>query len=169
MGKDLVIERVFNAPVEEVWKYWSDAELFKQWWGPKQFTCPAVEMDFRVGGKVLGCMRGAPQEGMPVQDFWSIGTYKEIIPLKKIVVTDSFADEKGNVVPSTHYGMEGMPLEMLVTIEFEEIEGDPSTGSAQATKMTLTHSNLGDIAEEIKKDMDQGWNESFDKIVDHLK
>jgi len=67
-------------------------------------------------------------------------------------------------VPSTHYGMEGMPLEMLVTIEFEEIEGDPSTGSAQATKMTLTHSNLGDIAEEIKKDMDKGWNESLDKI-----
>ena len=157
----LVIERVFAAPVEQVWKYWSDPELYKQWWGPKQFTCPAVEMDFRVGGKVLGCMRGAPAEGVPAQDFWSIGTYKEIIPLKKIVVTDSFADEKGNVVPSTHYGMEGMPLEMLVTIEFEEQDGK--------TKMTLTHSGLGDIPEQIKKDMDQGWNESFDKIVDHLK
>jgi uncharacterized protein YndB with AHSA1/START domain len=77
------------------------------------------------------------------------------------VVTDSFADEKGNVVLATHYGMEGMPLEMLVTVEFEEQDGK--------TKMTLTHSELGELSENIKKDMEQGWNESFDKIDSQLK
>ena len=29
---------------------------------------------------------------------WSTGTYQEIEPQNKIVVTDSFADEKGNIV-----------------------------------------------------------------------
>ncbi len=102
-------------------------------------------------------MRGAPAQGAPVQDFWSTGTYKKIIPMKKIVATDSFADEHGNIVPSTHYGMEGFPLEMLVTFEFEEQNGK--------TKMTLTHTGIENIDEKIREGMDQGWNQSFDKIA----
>ncbi len=153
---ELVIERIFAAPVEMVWKYWTEPELIKKWWGPKVFTCPVVTMDFRVGGKYLNCMRGSPLPGAPVQDFWSTGTYKEIIPLKKIVCTDSFADEKGNIVSSTHYGMAGMPLEMLVTFEFEEQDGK--------TKMTLTHSGIENIDQKMREGMNQGWNESFDKI-----
>lgn len=157
----LVIERTFDAPVETVWKYFSDPEMLKKWWGPKNFTAPSVTIDFRVGGKYLSCMRGSPAEGAPVQDFWSTGTYKEIVPMKKIVVTDSFADEKGNVVPSTHYGMEGFPLELQVTFEFEEVDGK--------TKMTLRHEGIRDIDEKMRSGMDQGWNESFDKIAEALK
>lgn len=153
----VTITRIFDAPVEEVWKYWTKPEYFKKWWGPKDFTCPAAEIDFRVGGKHLSCMRGEGAPGAPVQDFWSTGTYKEIIPMKKIVVTDSFADERGDIVPSTHYGMEGFPLEMLVTIEFEEIEGGK-------TKMILTHSGLESIIKTEKSNMEQGWNQSFDKL-----
>ncbi len=162
MAKDLTITRVFDAPREVVWKMWTDPEMVKRWWGPKIFTCPVVKMDFRVGGTCLSCMRGSPSGGAPVADFWSIGTYKEIVPMKKIVVTDSFADEKGNIVPSSHYGMEGMPLEMLVTITFEELSGGK-------TKMTLIHSGFEGIDEKMVKDMNQGWNESFDKIVNVLK
>ena len=153
---ELTITCVFDAPVETVWKYWTEPEYFKKWWGPKVFTCPVSKIDFRVGGKYLNCMRGAPAEGAPVQDFWSTGTYKEIIPMKKIVATDSFADEKGNIVPSTYYGMEGFPLEMLVTVEFEEQDGK--------TEMTLTHTGIENIDEKTRAGMDQGWNESFDKL-----
>jgi uncharacterized protein YndB with AHSA1/START domain len=161
MANKLIIVRVFDAPVNEVWKYWTEPELLKRWWGPKIFTCPVVKMDFRVGGKYLSCMRGSPAPGAPVQDFWSTGTYKGIIPMKKIVVTDSFADEEGNIVPSSHYGMEGFPLEMLVTFEFEEADGK--------TKMTLTHSGLENIDEKMREGMAQGWNESFDKLVEIVK
>lgn len=157
----LVIERTFDAPVETVWKYWTDPELLKKWWGPKNFTCPVAEIDFRVGGKYLSCMRGAPAEGAPVQDFWSTGIYKEIIPMKKIAVTDSFADEKGNVVPASHYGMGEFPMELQITFEFEEVNGK--------TKMTLRHEGIKDIDEKMRSGMNQGWNESFDKIVEALK
>jgi len=152
----LIITRVFNAPVETVWRYFSEPEFYK-WWGPKNFTAPVVKIDFKVGGKFLGCMRGAPVEGAPVQDFWSTGTYREIVPMKKIVVTDSFADENGDVVPSSHYGMEGMPMEMLVTFEFEEVEDGK-------TKMTLKHEGIANIPDEHRIGMEQGWNESFDKL-----
>ncbi|MBI4080372.1 MAG: SRPBCC domain-containing protein [Candidatus Levybacteria bacterium] len=152
----LVITRIFDAPVATVWKYWTDAEHLKKWWGPKDFTAPSVTIDFRVGGKYLSCMRGKPTPDAPEQDFWSTGTYKEIVPMKKIVVTDSFADEKGNVVSSEHYGMKGFPLELEVTFEFEEIDGK--------TKMTLHHVGIADIDEKMREGMDQGWNQSFDKI-----
>lgn len=159
--KGVIITRIFDAPVETIWKYWTDPEMLKKWWGPKVFTCPFVKMNFRVGGKYLSCMHGSPVPGAPVQDFWSTGTYQEIIPMEKIVATDSFADEKGNIVPSTHYGMEGFPLEMLVTFEFEEIDGK--------TKMTLTHSGIGKIDKKSRQGMDQGWNESLDKIDQNLR
>ena len=106
-SKELIITRVFNFPRSLVWKAWSMPEMLKKWWGPKDYTCPVCKIDFRVGGKYLSCMRSP--EG---KDYWSTGIYRQIVPIKIIVMTDSFADEKGNVVPASYYGMQGeFPLE----------------------------------------------------------
>lgn len=148
--RDLVITRIFNAPRELVWKAWTDPEHMKKWWGPKDFTCPTVEIDFHVGGKFLLCMRAADE-----QEIWVTGTYKEIVPMERFVVTDSFADKNGNIVPSIHYGMEGIPLELLITVELE----DAGNGK---TKMTLRH--RGFPAGEHIEGANVGWNESFDKL-----
>ncbi|MFA6239944.1 MAG: SRPBCC domain-containing protein, partial [Candidatus Hydrogenedentales bacterium] len=92
----LVIARVFDAPREMVWKAWTEPEQVKQWWGPEMFSAPVCTSDFRVGGKYLYCMRSP--EG---QDFWSTGTYEEIVPMERIVSSDSFADEKGNIISAS--------------------------------------------------------------------
>jgi uncharacterized protein YndB with AHSA1/START domain len=150
----LTITRVFDAPRELVWKAWTEPDFLKRWWGPRVFTAPTVEIDFRVGGRFLGSMQSP--EFNDGKEIWSTGTYREIVPLERIVVTDSFADEKGNVVPASHYGMEGaFPLEMLVTVTFEDIGGK--------TKMTLRHSGLP--AGEHMEGASTGWNESFDKLA----
>jgi uncharacterized protein YndB with AHSA1/START domain len=148
---ELVITRIFDAPRETVWKYWTDSEYAKKWWGPKDFTCPFARIDFRTGGKYLLAMRS--KEG---QEFWSTGTFKEIVPMEKIVETDSFADKEGNIVPSTHYGMENFPLELEITVTFEDL-GDK-------TRMRLTHSGIENIDERMRLEMEHGWNESFDKM-----
>ena len=146
---ELVITRVFDAPRETVWKAWTDPEHFMRWWGPKGFTVPACKIDFRVGGKYVYCMRSP--EG---QDCWGTGVYRDIAPMKRIVCSDCFADEKGNVVPASHYGMQGeWPLEMLVTVTFEEEDGQ--------TVMTLRHDG---IPPEITSDCEEGWSGSFDKL-----
>ena len=90
---ELVIERVVDAPLQRVWEAWTDPEQMKKWWGPKDFTAPSVEIDLKEGGKYLNCMRSP--DG---QEYWSTGIYQEIVPMEKLVVTDSFADEQGNVV-----------------------------------------------------------------------
>ena len=166
--RELVITRIFDAPRELVWKAWTDPEHAMRWWGPKDFTAPVCKIDFRVGGKYLFCMRSskllpAPAGSPPIaegQEFWSTGVYREIVPLERIVYTDSFADREGNVVPATHYGMSAdFPLELLVTVTFEEQGGK--------TKMTLRH--VGIPAGEMSDLTAAGWNESFDKLSESLK
>ena len=123
------------------------------WWGPRGYTAPVVKSDFRVGGKYLFCMRSP--EG---QDFWSTGVYREIVAPERFVCTDSFADAQGNVVPASHYGMGEWPLELEITVSFEEVNGK--------TKMTLKHAGMptGPGSEMAGA----GWNESFDKLAEYL-
>ncbi len=148
--KELTITRTFDAPRDLVWKAWTIPDLIMRWWGPKGFTAPVAKIDLRVGGKSLSCMRSP--DG---RDFWSTGTYREIVPPERIVTTDSFADEKGNIVPASKYGMTGdWPLELLVTVTFET--------QRNKTKFTLRHEGMppGEMMEMAKA----GWNESFDKL-----
>lgn len=60
--RDLVISRVLNAPVEQVWKTRSDPGYVMQWWGPEGFASPVAKMDFREGGISLVCM-SSPEYG----------------------------------------------------------------------------------------------------------
>lgn len=149
-GKDLIITRIFDAPRELVWKAWTVPELAMRWWGPEGFTAPVTKIDLRVGGKYLYAMRSP--EG---KDFWSTGVYRELVPMERIVATDSFSDEKGNVVPASYYGMTGdWPSELLATMTFEDQKGK--------TRFTLRHECLppGEMTESAKA----GWNGSFDKL-----
>ena len=95
---ELRITRFFDASPERVWKACTDPREMNQWWAPKGFTTPFLTMDLRVGGLFRYCMRSP--EG---KDYWGTGVVREVVPGTRIVYTDSFADEKGNVVPATYY------------------------------------------------------------------
>jgi len=145
----LTISRVFDAPRWRVWNALTEPSSIMKWWGPREFTSPSCTADFRIGGKYLFCMRSP--EG---KDYWSTGVYREIVPLERIVCSDSFSDEQGNVVPASHYGMPGeMPVEMNVVFSLEDVEGK--------TRMTLRHEGM---PEEMMNDASAGWNGSFDKL-----
>jgi uncharacterized protein YndB with AHSA1/START domain len=153
LQNEIVINRVFNLPVSVVWLAWTDAEYFKKWWGPRGFTCPSSKMEAKVGGKYLSCMRGPDGK-----EFWSTGVVKELIPERKLVVTDSFSDDKGNIKPASEYGMPGdWPKELLITVYLEEADG--------ATKMKLKHQG---VPNEMREDCIKGWNESFDKLEENI-
>jgi uncharacterized protein YndB with AHSA1/START domain len=152
---ELTLTRVFDAPRERVWQAWTDPEQAMRWWGPTGFTAPVCRIDLRVGGAYLFCMRSP--EG---QDFWSTGVYREIVPFERLVCTDSFADENGNVVPASHYGMEGyFPLELQVTVTLTEQGGK--------TTMTLRHAGFPEGA--IREQAAAGWNGSFDKLAEAVR
>ena len=150
----LVITRVFDVPRELVFKAWTEPERMKQWWGPKGFTCPVCRIDLCPGGKYLNCMRSS--EG---KDYWSCGEYHEVEAPEKIVCTDCFSDEKGNIVSPMQYGMSpDWPTEALITLILTVHTGK--------TRLMLQHSPIKPSQE---RDMcKQGWNESLDKLAEYL-
>jgi uncharacterized protein YndB with AHSA1/START domain len=152
--RKLVITRIFDAPPELVWKAWTDPELIQRWWGPNGFDLPTCRNDFRVGGRYLFCMRSP--DG---QNYWNTGIYREIVPLERIVYTDSFSDADGNFVPASFYGLSSdFPEKTLVTVTFEELDGK--------TKLVLQQSGIP--AGSDSESANQGWSESFDKLANIL-
>ncbi|NJD62140.1 MAG: SRPBCC domain-containing protein [Deltaproteobacteria bacterium] len=153
-AQELVIERIFDAPRDLVFKAWTEPERVKRWWGPKGFTCPACKIDLRPGGVYHSCMRSP--EG---KDYWGRGVYLEIVKPERIVCTDCFSDEKGNVVSPRQYGMSpDWPEEAKISATFEEHSGK--------TILTLVHYPIKPGPE---RDMcHQGWTESLDKLEDYL-
>jgi uncharacterized protein YndB with AHSA1/START domain len=152
----LIITRIFDAPKELLWKAWTQPEAIKLWWGPKAFTAPVFKIDLRVGGETFSCMRSP--EG---KDFCGKGIYREVVPPERLVMTDSFADEQGNIVSASYYGMSpDFPRELLITVTFEDHDGK--------TKMTLKHSGIRGISDVDYSGMKQGWEESFDKLAEYL-
>jgi uncharacterized protein YndB with AHSA1/START domain len=147
--KPIIIKRSFKLPLDVMWKAWSDPSVFKKWWGPEGYTCPDCTIDFRTGGKYLASMQD--KEGRKI---WSTGTIREIDPLKKIVYTDNFSDERGNIISPAEAGMPGeWNSEMLVTVEMRETNGN--------TEIALTHTGIpGEMYDECVR----GWQSSFDKL-----
>jgi uncharacterized protein YndB with AHSA1/START domain len=153
--QEIITTREFDAPRDLVFRAWTDPELIARWWGPASFTALVFRVDLREGGRYLFGMR--LPDG---RDFWSTGVYREIVAGERLVFTDSFADAEGNVVPASAYGMSGdWPLELLVTVMFEEHDG--------GTKMTLRHEGIP--AGESLDMTEAGWNESLDKLGVVLK
>ena len=153
LQNNLVIYRIFDMSAKKLWRALTEPEEFKKWWGPKDFTCPSSKMEARVGGKYLSCMRGPDGK-----EYWSTGEVKELIPERKLVVTDSFSDEKGNIKSASEYGMPGdWPKELLITVYFEEADG--------ATKLKLRHQGVPD---EMREECIKGWNESLDKLEKNI-
>ncbi|SRR5260221_5024113 len=162
-NKQIVIERIFDAPVEKVWDAWTNPEMVKKWWGPKDFTAPSVEIDFRVGGKYVYAMHG-PAGSEWDKDMYSAGEYKEIVPMERIVVTDYFSDEHGNKMSAQEQGLpEGMPSEMTVVVTFEKMDGK--------TKLSIiyTPESVAQYDAMIKSGMQEGWSTSLDKMAEAIK
>ena len=152
--KTVSIRRTFNLPVNVMWKAWTEPESFKKWWGPTDYSCHDCTIDLKVGGKYLASMQGP--DGKKI---WSTGTIKEIVPMKKIVYTDNFADSQGNIVPASYYNMPGeWPGNVEVTVTLAEENGK--------TKLTMDQTN---IPEEMYDDCIKGWQQSFDKMESNLK
>jgi uncharacterized protein YndB with AHSA1/START domain len=150
----ITLTRIFDAPRERVWERWTEPYQYMCWWGPKDFTAPYAKFDLRPGGKYLSCMRGP--DG---REYWDTGTYEEISEPSRIVHSDSFADEHGNAVPASYYGMgSDQPMEMAIEVTLDDIGGK--------TRLTLEHCGFpsGEMIEQAK----EGWDQSFDKLAECL-
>jgi uncharacterized protein YndB with AHSA1/START domain len=83
--RELVINRLIDAPREKVWRAWTEPELMMQWFTPRPWTTPKVETDVRVGGSSMVLMRGPDGNEFP-----NHGVYLEVVKNERLVFTDAY-------------------------------------------------------------------------------
>ena len=138
----VIITRVFDAPRALVWKAWTDPKMMAQWFGPRDFTNPVVELDVRVGGALRIVMRGPNGGEYPMK-----GVFREVVAPERLVFSNIGVDKDGNHL-----------LEGETTVTFAEQGGK--------TTLTLkTHAvGLVPIAKQMLAGMEAGWTQSIDKL-----
>ncbi len=151
----MTLVRTFNAPLQEVWKAWSKAELIKLWWGPEGFTAPLVKVDFKEGGSTFVCM-SSPDFG----DIYNIWTYQKIDPRQRIVFISHFADKDRNHLDPADLGLPpGIPREVPHTILFRDLgEG--------RTEVEIVEAGYG--TSEVVELSRGGMNQCLDKMAKAL-
>lgn len=153
--KDLVVTRVFDAPVERVWRAWSDGERVKRWWGPTGFTCPVADMDFREGGTSLVCMR--PPKELGGLDMYNTWTYSRIVPNERLEFVLDWADANGSRVDPVSMGLPpSMPRDVRHEVTFGLV-------GENKTRMTVTE--FGYTNEQMFDLSKAGLEQCLDKMA----
>ena len=139
---DLVIDRVFDAPRERVWKAWTDPEQLKQWSAPGGFTIPLSEGDLRPGGSWQATM--VKPDGTELRPG---GKYREIVEPERLVFTHAWYDE--NAVPGP---------ETFVTVTLKD----------RSEKTDMNFRQTGFTSGGERDGHAEGWTECFDKLSELL-
>jgi uncharacterized protein YndB with AHSA1/START domain len=123
-NKKMYITREFDAPVEKVWRCWTEPELLDQWWAPEPYKTVTVNMDFQNGGRWLYYM--ISPEG---NKHYGRADYRQITPIKTYSAIDTFCDEHGNAdeqFPGMDWKVEFVSLGNIsrvdIVISFTSIE-----------------------------------------------
>jgi uncharacterized protein YndB with AHSA1/START domain len=149
------IERSFDAPVDLIWRMWTDADHFAAWYGPDGATIPVAKMDVRVGGSRLVCIEMQTPNG-PIL-MWFSGEYREVVVNERLVYTESMSDENGTVLSPSDMGMpEGHPTTTEVRVELEDVGG--------RTRMLMTHVGIPSDSPGAA-----GWAAALDKLTAHVE
>ncbi|MBN8193443.1 SRPBCC domain-containing protein [Bacillus sp. NTK074B] len=153
----LILERIFDAQRDLVFKMFKDPEHLKQWWGPRGWELPVCHVDFHPGGVWHYCMKCVDQGqgqfyGM---ESWGKGIYKEIIEPEKIVYVDVFSDAEGQT-------NEDMPA-TEVTLEFIDM------GSKTKLVNRSVYSSAEALQTVLDMGMEQGITETWDRLGEALQ
>jgi uncharacterized protein YndB with AHSA1/START domain len=145
VDREIVVERVFNAPRELVYEVWAGPDHVAHWWGPTGFTITTHERDVQIGGVWRFMMHGP--DGT---DYANRVTYIEVVPPERLVYWhDADIDDD--------------PNRFHVTVTFAE-QGDRTlltmrTLFATAAAREFAVREIGAI---------EGANQTLDRLAEHL-
>lgn len=136
----LSLTRDFSAPIEKVFRAWTDPDILTKWFGPKEVTTQSVHIDLNVGGKYQLEMKTSEGKIHAIG-----GEFRKIEPPNKLVFTWILDPEGCD-------GSDGFNAETIVTIEFLDL--------GASTRINLNHDFLP--SEKSKEEHMMGWTGSFD-------
>jgi len=145
--KQIVVRRMINASPERVFDAFTDPEQLRKWWWPNGFTCPAAEVDLRVGGKYRLAMEWPGSVPAEAQFSHHMGgEYYEIDRPNRLVMS-------GRAVNAE----QGELFATLIELTFEASDG--------RTTLTMRQSYFEPMPPpEAMAGAEQGWTEQLEKL-----
>lgn len=144
----LVLARIIDAPVEQVYRGWTDPKLMKRWFAPRPWTTSEASLDLRPGGGNVVTM--VDENGT---EYPNAGQYLEVVPNRKLVFTDAYTgDRQASEKPF-----------MTVTLTFEDV------GGKTRYIARCQHWNAEDKAAHEQMGFHEGWGMVTDQLEEVLK
>ena len=146
----LLVEREFDAGIEQVWQAWTDSAILEEWWAPLPFKAVTKKMDFKEGGQWHYYMLGPDGS-----KFWCMLIYLFIDPMKRFTTEDYFCDEEGN----NNGELPGMHWENIFT----------PTSTGTIVKVIVTYKNKEDMEKIMSMGFKEGFSAAHNNLDDYLE
>lgn len=154
---EYILDRVFDAPRELVWRAWTDPDLLHRWYGPGAETI-IHEFDLRVGGQWLNEMRWGDKS-----HFQKVVFEQVTAPEKMVWRHYSSTDSDWSSTPNPM--MADWPRLLLTTVMFED-RGDKTNVRLSQVPIEATDAEIACFATAMAG-MDKGWGGGY-AIMDEM-
>lgn len=148
--KEMTFERTYDAPLETVWRAWTEPELLRQWWGPDKTSVPDCEVDLRVGGAISIVMEAGSEMGKYAGTRWPmIGTF-------------TCVDDHVRLTYDARSWTDGE--EATTTIVHTNDVTFSAQGRSTAVRLDVTITEIGSKAKMAAFGMKWGYKQQLDKL-----
>jgi uncharacterized protein YndB with AHSA1/START domain len=154
---DLVLERTLDAPIDLVWKAYTDPEHLKQWFAPKPFQITECELDLVPGGIFRIRMTGP--DGFDT-GHGNAGCVLEVIEGKKLSWTSALGP--GYRPAEMGEGCESFPMTAVITFE-------DAGGGKTAYRAVALHRNQADSDMHAQMGFQDGWGTTATQLEEHAR
>ena len=153
---EYILDRVFDAPREMVWRAWTDPDLLSRWYGPGVETI-IHKFILKPGGSWLNEMKWGDKSDR------SKMVFQEVVPLEKLVWHHSSTDSNWNTITSPM--MADWPRVLLTTVKFEDV-GVKTNVRLSQVPIDATDAEIACFAATMAG-MDKGWGGGY-KVLDEM-
>jgi uncharacterized protein YndB with AHSA1/START domain len=143
--RTMTITARFDAPVDRVWRIWSDPRQLERWWGPPTYPATVLDHDLTPGGNVTYLMTGPG--GDKHRGWWKV---LAVDAPHSIEFEDGFADDSGHPNPD-------MPV-TLARVTLREDAG----GTSMEIRSTFPTAEA--MQQMIAMGMDEGMSAALGQI-----
>lgn len=147
--REIHIERVFDAPRDQVFAVFVDPELVPEWWGPRGTTAVVDEMDVRPGGSWRFVIHNSDGSETGFR-----GTFREVVPPERVVQTFEWEGMPGHVsIDTATFEDLGDRTKVITTSLFHTTEErDGMLGSGMEGGLNETYARLDELLARLASD-----------------
>ena len=154
---DLVLERTLDAPVDLVWKAYTDPEHLKQWFAPKPYEISECELDLRPGG--IFRIRMVGPDGFDT-GHGNAGCVLEVVERERLTWTSALGPDYRPAEMGE--GCESFPMTAIVTF------ADAGNGKT-AYRAVALHKDTADRDNHANMGFQDGWGTVAGQLETYAK